>query len=76
MKPRVLIAPPPKFRSPEERLAVLEIARARKTARSHHAFVRGATNQFYEWLERLDGQVPQGPSVWICGDCHVGNLGP
>jgi uncharacterized protein (DUF2252 family) len=21
-------------------------------------------------------QLPQGPAVWICGDCHVGNLGP
>jgi uncharacterized protein (DUF2252 family) len=21
-------------------------------------------------------QGPQGPSIWICGDCHVGNLGP
>ena len=22
------------------------------------------------------GKVPDGPPVWICGDCHVGNLGP
>jgi uncharacterized protein (DUF2252 family) len=21
-------------------------------------------------------QGPQGPPIWICGDCHVGNLGP
>ena len=20
--------------------------------------------------------MPQGPPIWICGDCHVGNLGP
>jgi uncharacterized protein (DUF2252 family) len=20
--------------------------------------------------------IPQGPAVWICGDCHLGNLGP
>jgi uncharacterized protein (DUF2252 family) len=20
--------------------------------------------------------MPQGPAVWICGDCHVGNIGP
>ncbi|HLW71889.1 MAG TPA: DUF2252 family protein [Candidatus Binataceae bacterium] len=20
--------------------------------------------------------LPHGPAVWICGDCHVGNLGP
>jgi uncharacterized protein (DUF2252 family) len=29
-------------------------------------------------MARYDGpqQNPQGPPVWICGDCHVGNLGP
>jgi uncharacterized protein (DUF2252 family) len=33
--------------------------------------------KFYEWLESLSGQsVPEGPPVWICGDCHLGNLGP
>src|SRR5215470_6352369 len=21
-------------------------------------------------------KLPGGPPVWICGDCHVGNLGP
>jgi uncharacterized protein (DUF2252 family) len=45
-------------------------------ARSQHAYVRGSTAKFYEWLEAGRGQVPAGPSVWICGDCHVGNLGP
>jgi len=46
-------------------------------ARSAHAYVRGNTLQFYQWLQR-DKQivVPQGPPIWICGDCHVGNLGP
>ncbi len=48
-----------------------------KMARSAHAFVRGATAQFYEWLEQSHGhQVPDGPPIWICGDCHLGNLGP
>jgi uncharacterized protein (DUF2252 family) len=46
-------------------------------ARSAHAFVRGSTKEFYEWLEGSGrGRVPNGPPVWICGDCHVGNLGP
>jgi uncharacterized protein (DUF2252 family) len=46
-------------------------------ARSAHAFVRGSTVQFYEWLhERGEHLVPKGPPVWICGDCHAGNLGP
>ena len=46
-------------------------------ARSAHAYVRGSTVQFYEWLElRKRGTLPEGPPVWICGDCHAGNLGP
>jgi uncharacterized protein (DUF2252 family) len=33
--------------------------------------------KFYEWLESKTGKLlPEGPPVWICGDCHVGNLGP
>jgi uncharacterized protein (DUF2252 family) len=20
--------------------------------------------------------LPEGPAIWICGDCHVSNLGP
>ncbi|WP_436286751.1 DUF2252 family protein [Sphingomonas trueperi] len=47
-------------------------------ARSAHAYVRGNTAKFYDWLESspVSARVPQGPSIWICGDCHVGNLGP
>jgi uncharacterized protein (DUF2252 family) len=45
-------------------------------ARSAHAYVRGSTLKFYEWLHESDARIPQGPSVWICGDCHIGNLGP
>lgn len=46
-------------------------------ARSAHAYVRGSTVQFYEWLEmQKRGTLPEGPPVWICGDCHIGNLGP
>jgi aminoglycoside phosphotransferase (APT) family kinase protein len=45
--------------------------------RSAHAYVRGSTVSFYEWLESSRRvKLPEGPSVWICGDCHVGNLGP
>src|SRR4029077_1898923 len=30
-----------------------------------------------EWLTAADKRsVPEGPPVWICGDRHVGNLGP
>jgi uncharacterized protein (DUF2252 family) len=45
-------------------------------ATSAHAYVRGNTLKFYEWLEASDTTLPQGPPVWICGDCHLGNLGP
>ncbi|WP_443749441.1 DUF2252 family protein [Asticcacaulis solisilvae] len=56
---------------------MLAAARNLKMARSAHAYVRGNTAKFYEWLA-ADKQlvIPDGPSVWICGDCHVGNLGP
>jgi uncharacterized protein (DUF2252 family) len=47
-----------------------------KMARSAHAYVRGNTAKFYEWLEASSGKIPEGPPIWICGDCHVGNLGP
>jgi uncharacterized protein (DUF2252 family) len=60
----------------EERQAVLSDRRRLKMAGSAHAYVRGNTLQFYEWLEAGRGVVPEGPAVWICGDCHVGNLGP
>ncbi|WP_367614439.1 DUF2252 family protein [Teichococcus coralli] len=48
-----------------------------KMAASAHAYVRGSTVRFYEWLEQGGRtELPEGPGVWICGDCHVGNLGP
>ena len=60
-----------------QRARLLRAARRRKMARSAHAFVRGSTAQFYAWLGEAGGaRMPQGPSIWICGDCHTGNLGP
>jgi uncharacterized protein (DUF2252 family) len=61
---------------PGERQAVLKSRQNLKMARSAHAYVRGTTVQFYEWLKTAKGKVPKGPAVWICGDCHAGNLGP
>jgi uncharacterized protein (DUF2252 family) len=61
---------------PKDRPTVLAARRNAKMARSAHAYVRGNTVKFYEWLETSAGKVPEGPPVWICGDCHVGNLGP
>src|SRR6202041_2862827 len=61
---------------PEDREAMLTERRRLKMAASAHAYVRGNTLKFYEWLEASDGTLPHGPPVWICGDCHLGNLGP
>src|SRR6476620_5158722 len=60
-----------------ERSTVLNQCRNLKMASSAHAYVRGNTLKFYEWLAEADNRrIPEGPPVWICGDCHVGNLGP
>jgi uncharacterized protein (DUF2252 family) len=62
---------------PADRIAVLKLKQTLKMARSAHAYVRGSTVQFYEWLDaQKRGTLPEGPPVWICGDCHAGNLGP
>lgn len=61
----------------KKRGKILAETRDRKMARSAHAYVRGNTVQFYEWLDgRKHGSLPEGPPIWICGDCHIGNLGP
>jgi uncharacterized protein (DUF2252 family) len=62
---------------PRDRLKTLTALRNLKMARSAHAFVRGSTEKFYEWLEsKTRCALPDGPPIWICGDCHLGNLGP
>ena len=62
--------------APAERLESLARLRNLKMARSAQAYVRGSTAKFYEWLDQSQGRLPDGPSIWICGDCHLGNLGP
>jgi uncharacterized protein (DUF2252 family) len=62
---------------PTDRLSTLRTQQTLKMARSAHAYVRGSTVKFYEWLEaQKRGALPEGPPIWICGDCHAGNLGP
>ena len=68
--------PPPAYQTPTTRAAALAAARNVKMARSAHAYVRGNTAKFYEWLAGVTVTYPDGPPVWICGDCHIGNLGP
>jgi len=60
-----------------DRGELLVSTRNLKMARSSHAYVRGNTARFYDWLNSAEAiNIPAGPPVWICGDCHVGNLGP
>ena len=60
-----------------ERQGKLIKLRNLKMAESSHRYVRGSTQQFYQWLATSKtGVVPNGPPIWICGDCHIGNLGP
>ena len=63
---------------PEDRKAFLAERQHSKMAESAHAYVRGNTVRFLEWLksDALKSALPTGPDVWICGDCHTGNLGP
>ena len=67
-----------RFVAPLSRKETLEKRRLLKMAESAHAYVRGNTITFYEWLESdaVPKTLPVGPSIWICGDCHTGNLGP
>jgi uncharacterized protein (DUF2252 family) len=59
------------------RIGALHRRRDLKMARDAHAYVRGSTQKFYEWLETTQARaLPEGPRIWICGDAHVGNLGP
>src|ERR1700688_3853171 len=62
---------------PRDRVSALRSRQTLKMARSAHAYVRGSTVQFYQWLgAQKRGTLPEGPPVWICGECHDGNLGP
>jgi uncharacterized protein (DUF2252 family) len=65
------------FVPPGRRRSALIAHRNLKMASSSQAYVRGSTVRFYEWLHEKGARaVPRGPPVWICGDCHSGNLGP
>lgn len=64
--------------APDARKLFLQQRRRIKMAESAHAYVRGSTDRFYAWLGSEAGlkSIPSGPPLWICGDCHIGNLGP
>ncbi|MCC8402319.1 DUF2252 domain-containing protein [Paraburkholderia sp. MMS20-SJTN17] len=62
---------------PDERQPRLTERRRLKMTRSAHAYVRGSATRFYAWLDdQPTGKLPDGPAIWIGGDCHIGNLGP
>ena len=53
-----------KMIAPRDRLKTLNQIRNLKMARSAHAYVRGSTNKFYEWLESSSRcELPEGPPV-------------
>lgn len=62
---------------PGERAPILARIRAQKKAQSAYDYVRGSAKRFYDWLDsQAANALPVGPAIWICGDCHLGNLGP
>ncbi|MBV8103281.1 MAG: DUF2252 family protein [Hyphomicrobiales bacterium] len=62
---------------PKQRASALKQIQDQKMARSAFDYVRGSTEKFYDWLGGIDkGTIPDGPPIWTCGDCHLGNLGP
>jgi uncharacterized protein (DUF2252 family) len=65
------------FPGPHDRKRLLDQSRNLNMTRSPHRYVRGSTVKFYEWINDLKGNpIPDAPAIWICGDCHSGNLGP
>jgi uncharacterized protein (DUF2252 family) len=64
--------------TPSQRKMALDQRQRLKMAESAHAYVRGNTARFYTWLtsKSVRASLPAGPAIWICGDCHTGNLGP
>ena len=63
--------------TPAKRGDLLRARQQLKMACTPERYVRGATRQFYDWLESGEGtRLSEGPEIWICGDCHVGNIGP
>jgi uncharacterized protein (DUF2252 family) len=66
-----------KIPSPDKRREILIARRNKKMALSPHAYMRVNITQYYEWLHSQRGHaMPHGPSIWICGDCHLGKIGP
>ena len=62
--------------TPDEREPLLTERRRAKMTSSPHAYVRGSTQRFYEWLLSARGErLPRSPNIWIGGDCHIGNIG-
>lgn len=77
LKSEIPLASTTAMPAPDQRKPILLRRRDAKMARSPHAYVRGNTAQYYDWLHSLPGQrLPRGPAIWICGDCHIGNIGP
>jgi uncharacterized protein (DUF2252 family) len=57
-----------------ERAAHLAALKATKMAASMHGYVRARADLFFEVVER-HRTIPEGPPIWISGDCHGENIG-
>jgi len=53
------------YPDPAQRIPLLAERQSLKMARSAHAYVRGSTQRFYEWLDASNGALPQYRSVSI-----------
>jgi uncharacterized protein (DUF2252 family) len=56
--------------SPDARASALSKTRNAKMARSPHAYVRRNTIAITNGSQ--SGTLPEGPAIWICGDCDIG----
>ena len=54
------------IKQPRYRNAELTERRNLKMARSIHAYVRGNTSKYYDWLKQAEiSSIPQGPAISI-----------
>jgi uncharacterized protein (DUF2252 family) len=60
-----------KFITPDKRQAALTERRNLKMARSAHAYVRGNTENFYEWLASDSSATVPRPRMEACGTWQI-----
>ena len=62
---------------PDDRARILAETRNLKMAQPRTLTCAGVLSNFTNgWIAAGGWRLTEGPAVWICGDFHVGNLGP